>query len=165
MCSYDVEELMNKAYFSSTLNQSVDDVWALIRDFNNYPRYIDGVTESSIEDDRAGDEVGAIRRFCYGGTWLRQRLTAHSDAERSFSYAGMDPFPFPGATGAVAVPSPVAYEGTLRITPIVDGDKTFVEWFVNFDGPAQDASQWHQLLMPLIRDWVDSLRRALASGK
>lgn len=37
----------------------METVWSLIRDFNNYPSYIDGVTESVIEDGKRGDEVGA----------------------------------------------------------------------------------------------------------
>jgi hypothetical protein len=154
---------MTEAYFSSTLNHSADHVWGLIRDFNNYPRYIDGVTESVIEDDRGGDEVGAVRRFCYAGSWIRQRLTAHSEGDRAFTYAGIDPFPFPGAAGAAA-PAPITYEGTIRLKPIVDGNQTFIEWFVRFDGQAQDAAQWHQLMVVLIHDWVSSLRRALARG-
>jgi len=38
-----------------------------------------GVTESVIEDDKGGDEIGAVRRFCYLGTRVRQRLAGHSD--------------------------------------------------------------------------------------
>jgi len=41
------------------LDHPLDTVWSLIRDFNNYPAYIEGVTESLIEDDKRGDEVGA----------------------------------------------------------------------------------------------------------
>ena len=37
---------MTKAYFSTVLDYPLDTVWSLIRDFNNYPAYIDGVTES-----------------------------------------------------------------------------------------------------------------------
>jgi hypothetical protein len=155
---------MTEAYFSSTLNHPADQVWGLIRDFNNYPRYIDGVTESVIEDDRGGDEVGAVRRFCYAGNWIRQRLTAHSERDRALTYAGLDPFPFPEAAGAgaAAAPAPITYEGTIRLKPIVDGNQTFIEWFVRFDGQAQDAAQWHRLLVVLIDDWVSSLRRTLA---
>ena len=58
---------MHRAYYSSVLDQPASEVWSLVRDFNNYPRYIKGVTESVIEDGRAGDEVGAVRRFHYGG--------------------------------------------------------------------------------------------------
>ena len=152
---------MHRAYFSSVLQPSADSVWNVVRDFNDYPRYIDGVTDSLIEDRRAGDEVGAVRRFCYGGSWIRQRLTAHSDAERYFRYAGLEPFPYPGhSTDSVAA---IDYAGTLRITPIVDGDRAFVEWFVDYECPAADASRWQEMLMDLIPQWVDSLRRVVAA--
>jgi hypothetical protein len=152
-------EYPHKAYYSSVLEQSADEVWTLIRDFNNYPSYIEGVTESVIEDGKSGDEVGAVRRFHYGEAWLRQRLEAHSDADRSFTYAGMERFAFPpGESAEVAA---VNYQGTLRLTPIVDGNRAFVEWFVEFDGPANEAAQWNDLLMKLIAQWVASLKRAL----
>ena len=53
---------MITAFYSTVLDHSIDRVWSLVRDFNNYPRYIDGVSESMIEDDRRGDEVGAVAR-------------------------------------------------------------------------------------------------------
>ena len=73
---------MTTAYYSTVLNHPLETVWALIRDFNNYPAYIEGVSESVIEDDKGGDEVGAVRRFCYLGNWIRQRLAGHSDEAR-----------------------------------------------------------------------------------
>lgn len=154
---------MYRAYFSSVLQTSADSAWNTVRDFNDYPRYIDGVTDSLIEDRKAGDEVGAVRRFCYAGSWIRQRLTAHSDAERYFSYAGLEPFPYPGRSA-----DPVAaidYAGTLRITPIVDGNRAFVEWFVDYQCPVADASRWQEKLMDLIPQWVDSLRHVLAGER
>jgi len=152
---------MHSAYFSGALDCPVGEVWSLVRNFNDYPRYIDGVTESVIEDDKRGDEVGAVRRFRYGGAWIRQRLVAHSDADRSFTYAGLDRFPFP-ATDGIDPPAPIDYEGTLRLMPIVDGDRTFVEWFLTFEAPMDEAAQWTELLVELIAQWVDSLRHALA---
>jgi hypothetical protein len=62
---------MTTAYYSTVLEHPLGTVWSLIRDFNNYPAYIDGVSESVIEDDKRGDEVGAVRRFCYRGNWIR----------------------------------------------------------------------------------------------
>lgn len=149
---------MHKAYYSAVLNSDVDRVWKLVRDFNAYPKYIDGVSESRIEDDRGGDEIGAVRRFCYGGAWIRQRLTAHSDDKRTFSYAGLDPFPFP-ATGGQN-PAAIEYSGTLRLAPIIDGDRTFAEWFVEFDCVPEGIDPWHDLLMQLIPQWMGSLGRA-----
>src|ERR1700751_1130921 len=89
------EASMITAYHSTVLDHPVDTVWSLIRDFNNYPAYIDGVTHSVIEDDKRGDEVGAIRRFCYLGNWIRQSLVAHSDDQHALVYAGLEPLAFP----------------------------------------------------------------------
>jgi hypothetical protein len=152
---------MHNACYSSVLDQPADKVWSLVRDFNNYPRYIEGVSESIIEDGKPGDEVGAVRRFCYAGTWLRQRLTAHSDRDRAFAYAGLDPFHFPTDLGADP-PGPIDYEGSLRLTPIVDGDRTFIEWSVTFRSPPNEATRWTEFLLVAIPQWIDSLRRTLA---
>ena len=91
---------MTTAYYSTVLNHPLETVWDLIRDFNNYPAYIDGVSESVIEDDKGGDEVGAVRRFCYLGNWIRQRLAGHSDEAHSLTYAGIEPLPFPAEADA-----------------------------------------------------------------
>jgi hypothetical protein len=32
-----------------------------------------------------------------------------------------------------AAPAPIDYQGTLRLTPVIDGARTFIEWFVEFD--------------------------------
>jgi polyketide cyclase/dehydrase/lipid transport protein len=151
---------MPRAYYSSVLNHSADRAWGLIRDFNNYPRYIEGITKSVIEDGKRGDEVGAVRRFCYGGAWIRQRLIAHSDTERSFGYQGLEPFTFPGPDASDA-PGAIDYSGTVRLSPIVDGGQTFIEWFVDFDCAPEDRAQWNEKLMSLIPEWVGSLRGTL----
>jgi hypothetical protein len=138
-------------------------VWALIRDFNNYPAYIEGVSESMIEDERRGDEVGAVRRFCYRGSWVRQRLAVHSDDAHLLSYAGIEPLPFPAADMREAV-SPTAYEGTMQLTRIVEGNRTFIEWSVALDAQPQDAERWQALFQSWIPDWTHSLQRTLARG-
>lgn len=156
---------MVTAYYSSVFDQSIASVWLLIRDFNNYPAYIEGVTESIIEDDKRGDEVGAIRRFLYGDSWLRQRLGAHSDEHHSLTYIGVDAFGFPTSAETEAeTPAPVRYEGTMRLLPIVNGDRTFIEWSVTLDALPHQAEQWRSLLLSLISIWTESLRKALASS-
>ena len=152
---------MTTAYYSAVLDHSLETVWSLIRDFNNYPAYIDGVSESNIEDDRRGDEVGAVRRFCYLGNWVRQRLAAHSDEAHSLTYAGIEPLPFPPDL-APGEPSPVSYEGTMRLYGIVEGDRTFIEWSVALRTEPRDADRWHAVFQSWIPDWTHSLARALA---
>jgi hypothetical protein len=152
---------MTQAYYSAVLDHAIETVWSLIRDFNNYPAYIDGVTESVIEDDKRGDEVGAIRRFCYLGNWVRQRLVGHSDEWHTLTYKGIEPLPFP-QHASPDLPSPTHYEGTMRLLRITEGDRTFIEWTVILDTLPQDAGQWHTLFQSWIPEWTNSLARALA---
>ena len=154
---------MTLAYYSAVLDHPLETVWSLIRDFNNYPAYIEGVSESVIEDGRSGDEVGAIRRFCYLGNSVRQRLAVHSDDAHLLSYAGIEPLPFPSA-GAPEAVSPTAYEGTMQLTRIVDGNRTFIEWSVALDTEPQDVERWHRMFQSWIPDWTRSLERTLARG-
>lgn len=152
---------MITAYYSTVLDHPVDQVWSLIRDFNAYPAYIDGVTASVIEDNKRGDEIGAVRRFNYGGNWIRQRLSDHSDARRSLSYAGLEPFAFP--VGRLAKPpAPARYEGNIHLLPIVDGDRTFIEWPVTLRTAPGEEEPWRALFLSWIPEWTDSLRRTLA---
>jgi Polyketide cyclase / dehydrase and lipid transport len=152
---------MTTAYYSTVLDHPLETVWSLIRDFNNYPAYIEDVSESVIEDDKRGDEVGAVRRFCYLGNWVRQRLVVHSDDTHLLTYAGIEPLPFPAAEKAEAV-SPTAYEGTMQLTRIVEGNRTFIEWSVALETVPQDAERWHQMFQSWIPDWTHSLARTLA---
>ena len=152
---------MTTAYYSAVLEQPLETVWSLIRDFNNYPAYIEGVSESAIEDNRRGDEVGAVRRFCYRGNWVRQRLAAHSDEAYSLTYAGIEPLPFPSGASSETV-SPTAYKGTMHLMRIVEGNRTFIEWSVALDTVPQDAERWRALFQSWIPEWTLSLARALA---
>ena len=137
---------MITAYYSSVLDQPVDTVWSLVRDFNNYPVYIDGVTESVIEDGKRGDEVGAVRRFNY---WIRQRLTRHSDGEHLLTYAGIDPVAYPAGLMADP-PPPIQYEGTIHLHRIVDGERTFIEWPVTLHADRPAADPWRTLFLSWI---------------
>ena len=114
---------MAKAYYSTVFEQPAAEVWKIVRDFNNYPVWVGGAGASEIEDGKSGDTVGAVRNVLYQERRIRQRLLAQSDVERSQSYE------FCGAPTM-----PVAdYQATLRITPITDGGRAFVEWWATFD--------------------------------
>lgn len=147
-----------RSFRSTILDHSADTVWAMIRDFNGYPAYIDGVTESIIEDDKAGDEVGAVRCFIYNGDELRQTLTGHSDADRWFTHAGCEPLRWPGK-GDVG---PVTYENAIHVIPLSDGDRAFVEWWLDYyaDTPA-DTARWKAYFDESLPGWFGSLQRHL----
>ena len=46
---------MAKAYYSNVFPQAADHRWSIIRDFNNYPVWVDGAGESHIEEGKSGD--------------------------------------------------------------------------------------------------------------
>jgi hypothetical protein len=146
---------MAKSYYSTVFEQSADEVWRVIRDFNNYPIWVDGAGESEIEGGRSGDAVGAVRNVLYNGNRRRQKLLALSDIERSQVYA------FDGAA-----PMPVwNFQATIRVTPVVDGDRAFVEWFASFDCGAEDYDERVAFFRDAFAGWLGSLRRHLDGVK
>jgi hypothetical protein len=143
---------MAKSYYSTVFEQSARDVWAILRDFGNYTVWVDGVDESRIEDSKSGDAVGAIRNIRMGETLVRQRLLAHSDRDRSYSYEFCEPFRYPVQN----------FVATIRATPIADGGRAFVEWWVTFDCAAEERDHWTAFFARSFAGWLESLRRRLA---
>lgn len=144
---------MAKAYYSTVFTQSADDVWSIIRDFNSYPVWVDGAGESHIEGGKTGDAAGAVRNVLYQGKTIRQTLLAISDIERSQSYAFCGDAPMPVQN----------YRATLRLTPIIDGDCAFVEWWATFDCAAERHEEWTSFFRESFGRWLASLRRCLDS--
>lgn len=141
---------MTKVSYSTVFEQTADQVWSVIRDFNSYPVWVASVTESHIEEGKAGDTVGAIRNFVEYGTRIRQRLVAHSDLDRFYTYESCEPL------GAITF-----YQGTGRIIPIVDGNRAFMEWSVNFECPESERVNCVKLLQEAMPQWFTSLRGVL----
>jgi hypothetical protein len=92
-------------------------------DFNNYSIWVRGEGESRIEDGKIGDSIGAVRSVHFRDLHVRQRLLAQSDLERSQTYGFCSPPALPLTD----------YRSTIRVTPVVDGDRAFVEWSATFD--------------------------------
>lgn len=146
---------MAKSYYSTVFEQSADAVWRVIRDFNNYPVWVDGAGTSHIEDGKTGESVGAIRNVLYKNMRRRQRLLALSDTERAQTYE------FAGDT-----PLPVQdFQATIRVTPIVDGDHAFVEWWANFDCEPALREERVTFFRDAFAGWLESLRRSLVKAR
>ena len=148
---------MARSYFSTVLDLPAETVWRAIRDFGNYA-WAGVPSETIIEDGKTGDAVGGVRRVQTGERVIRQQLLSHSDRDRSYTYALCEPPPFPVRD----------YVATLRVTPVVDGDRAFVEWWATFDCAADERERWTSYF----RDegfarWLGALRRSVtprASG-
>ena len=142
---------MAKAYYSTVFLQPAEAVWEIIRDFNNYPVWVGGAGESRIEDGKSGVAVGAVRNVQYRDRTIRQRLLGLSDAERAQTYQFCD---------APSLPVE-GFEATLRVTPIVDGDRSFVEWWASFDCESARRDELTGTLRGWFAQWLESLRATL----
>ncbi len=127
---------MIKLFRSTSINGASDKVWSLIRGFNGLPKWHPGIVRSELEPGHAEQEVGAIRVLTLGdGGTVVERLLAVSDLEHSYTYA------------IISAPFPVSnYVATLRVLPITDGQRTYVEWTAEFDTPADKEEEMRQLV-------------------
>jgi hypothetical protein len=105
-----------------------------------------------MEEGKAGDAVGGVRRVATPDQPIRQRLLAHSDLDRFYSYEFCDPVPL----------SVRDYRATLRVTPITEGDQAFVEWWATFDCAEDERDKWvEQFERNGFATWLGSLRSQL----
>lgn len=114
---------------STIIDAPIDAVWQFLRDFNAHDQWHPAVAESRIEDGKAADQVGCVRRFrLANGAELREQLLALSDRDRSFTYCINDsPLPL------------VDYVSTVTLKPVTDGDRTFWHWRSSFMPPPDQA--------------------------
>jgi hypothetical protein len=139
---------MARSYYSMVLDHRADEVWAVIRPFDHYA-WAGVPSETVIEEGKRGDQVSAIRRVAVGDKIIRQALLAHSDAERSYTYALLDPPPFPVRD----------YVATIRVMPVVETDTAFVEWWATFDCAAEERERWvRHFAREGFAKWLGALR-------
>jgi Polyketide cyclase / dehydrase and lipid transport len=146
-------EQMAKSYYSIVLDHSADEVWAVIRRFDHYAwAGVEG--ETIIEDGKAGEQVGSVRRFTDKGNTVRQVLLAHSDVDRSYTYAFCGDPPIPVRD----------YEATIRVTPVTADNGSFIEWWATFDCAMEERDKWvKQLEQGGFAKWLAVLRQFMSN--
>lgn len=142
---------MAKSYYSTVFDHPADRVWRVVRDFGNYTLWVDGVDDVHIEQGKAGDTVGAVRRVRMGDTQVRQRLLAHSDRDRFYTYEACEPYRFPVRD----------FVATIRVMQVTEGNRAFVEWWATFDCVLEEQNQWTRHFAASFAHWLESLRRHL----
>lgn len=113
---------MARVYVSSVIGAPAKSVWERVRDFNGLPRWHPRIRDSRIEDALPPDKVGCIRHFhLQNGDTIREQLLGLSDYDLFYSYAILES------------PMPLTdYIATLRLTPVTDGERCFIEWTAEF---------------------------------
>jgi len=146
---------MARVYVSSVIGASADKVWARVRDFNGLPSWHPRIAESQIEDGLPSDKVGCIRDFrLQNGDRIREQLLGLSDHDYTCTYAILDS------------PMPLTdYVATLRLTPVSDGNRTFIEWSAEFDcAPDDEAGLVDGIGGNVFQGGFDSLKRHFGAG-
>jgi hypothetical protein len=127
------------------VDASAERVWTTIRRFDAVAAWLPFVKSSPIEDGGDPTRVGCVRVLTQtDGEVFREVLVALSDAERFYSYT------------FASSPVPVRdHRTTLRVRPITEGDRSYVEWSSRFDiDPKHEA----QLVDLMNRNFVNGLR-------
>ena len=142
---------MARVYTSSVINASAARVWARVRDFNGLSNWHPAIAESRIENGEPADKVGCIRNFSLrNGDRLREQLLGLSDFDMFCTYSILDsPMPLTN------------YVATLRLTPITDEDRTFIEWSADFDcAPDKEGELLSNIGGGVFQGGFDALKRA-----
>ena len=147
---------MAKVYVSGIIDLPVDKVWAYARDFNGHHAWHPLIAESHVEDGKPSDQVGCVRNFkLTNGGHLRERLLSFSDLDRTFTY------------NIIVSPMPIQnYVATFRCKPVTEGNRTFVEWFAEFDvAPENEAQIKEQVGRSTFAAGITALAKALGAGR
>ena len=122
---------MARVYTSCVIPAPVATVWDRIRDFNGLPKWHPRIRESRIENAEPSDRVGCIRNFqLQNGDTIREQLLGLSDYDLFCTYAILDS------------PMPLSdYVATLRLTPVTDGDRCFIEWSADFQCAVENETE------------------------
>jgi uncharacterized protein YndB with AHSA1/START domain len=141
---------MPRVYVSSVIDAPAGRVWERVRDFNGLPRWHPRIADSRIENGEPADRVGCVRDFrLQNGDRLREKLLALSDYDMTCVYAILDsPMPLEN------------YVATLRLTPVTEGDRCFIEWSAEFDcAPAVEADLTAGIGRGVFQAGFDALKR------
>jgi hypothetical protein len=136
---------MPRVFVSRVVEAPAGKVWTTIRRFDAVTEWLPFVKSSPIENGGDPTRVGCVRILTQtDGEVFREVLLALSDAERFYSYT------------FVSSPVPVRdHRTTLRVLPITDGNRSYVEWSSRFDiDPMYEA----QLVDLMNRNFVNGLQ-------
>jgi hypothetical protein len=112
----------NTVYISHVIDAPIEKVWEVMRDYNDMPAYHPGIKKSVIENDLPSDRVGCVRRLTLGEGYVREVLLCLDDRNYVFTYEIIE--------GTLPVRG---YVAGVRLHRITDGNRTFGEWWADFE--------------------------------
>lgn len=134
---------------SSVINAPVEQVWMKVRDFNSLPDWYPSVIDSHIENGDPSEKIGCIRSFNReDGLTIRERLLGLDDQKYVCTYFLLEP------------DKPMEdYVCTMRLLPITDGDRTYIEWLADFKCLPEEEPELQQNLEKVFQVGFDALKK------
>lgn len=127
---------------------SAEIIWDLLRDFGGILRWNPDTLESVVVK---GEGVGAVRTIGLpGGASLQEKLEAHDDSGRSFSYS---------FTGKPLLPVE-DYLASMTVTPL-DESSCEVRWESTFGRGEMTEDQARSTIEGIYRSGLDALRNTV----
>jgi hypothetical protein len=120
----------NTVYVSDVIDAPIEKVWGLMRDYNEMPSYHPGIKASVIEGGGVSDQVGCVRRLTLGEGYVREVLLCMDDLNHVFTYEIIE--------GTLPVRG---YVAGVRLHRVTQGNRTFAEWWADFEVVGADRDQ------------------------
>lgn len=141
---------MAKVYRSTVLNAPADRVWRDLRDFNGLANWHPSVVSSRIEKDDPADKVGCVRNLqLKDGIRIREKLLSLSDYDYACTSAIID--------NTLDLRE---YIATLRLFPVTEGNRCFIEWSADFDCPSEKAAELIETIESgMFQNGLDALKK------
>ena len=141
---------MVKIYKSTVLDAPAERVWRDLRDFNGLANWHPLVAVSRIEKSHPADKVGCVRSLqLKDGGRVREKLLSLSDFEYTYLYAVLE--------------SPLELEdfvARLRLFPVTEGNRCFVEWWAELDCPPGRAPEVAETVGDgMLQSGLDALKK------
>ena len=132
---------MARVYISAVMDIPLGEAWAVLRAFNALPVYHPFFSKSDIEDGKPSDQIGCVRNFyTHEGGHIREELLTLSDREHVCCYR------------IIEATLPVQnYVAEMRLKTITEGNKTFGEWWAEYEVADKDAESVHQIVSDTFR--------------
>ncbi len=136
----------------SVINASIAQEWAKDRDYNVLPNRNPGVINSYIENGESSNQIGCVRNFNReDGIYFREQLLALDDREHICTYTVLESN------------TPMEdYFCTLKLLPITDGDRTYIEWLADFKCLPEEAWDLQNSLEKVFQVGFDALNQLFA---
>ena len=110
-------------FASTVIAKPVDQIWAVLRQFDALTQWSPVVTKALITNHKSSDQIGAIRHLVLAdASEFFETLLSLSDEDHELQY------------DIINSPLPVSnYCATMRVYPITSTGETFATWSAQFD--------------------------------